>query len=250
MNQEWLKAYKKYRQRKYERDLDRLQNDFASHGMVSSGQRNKEERWLKEDFEDDIAMKQEDVKISGEITKERMTSIWTNRILATIAIASLVLTTILSFMTINTAHESNDISRQIAGIEYIGLQPVLAFLTEYNDPFKFINVGKGPAFNVYLLQGNSSGFVLMNKEENTLTAQAVGYVGNIRKDQLSPVSIEEISKKLPFVYSEIKKNIDKKINWIALVYQDINNQNFISTVFGNSNFQTSAMDYKKLPTSR
>jgi len=56
MNEKWLEIYKKYRERKYKRDLDKLQANFAERGLIQSGIREREEQWLKEDYEDEVAM--------------------------------------------------------------------------------------------------------------------------------------------------------------------------------------------------
>ena len=100
MNKKWLEIYKKYRDRKYKRDLDKLQADFAERGLAQSGTRGKEEQWLKEDYEDEVAMEQEKVGVQKEISKERKTSIWTNRILAFIAILSFFATVFFSYKTL------------------------------------------------------------------------------------------------------------------------------------------------------
>lgn len=110
MNEKWSEIYKKYRKRKYGRDLDKLREDFAGRGLASSGIRNNEERWLKEDYEDEVAMKQEEVQIYKEETKERMTSIWTNRILAVIASLSFLMTLGVSIITTQFSKETLELN--------------------------------------------------------------------------------------------------------------------------------------------
>lgn len=92
MNRKYFEIFKKYRGRKYSRDLDKLQEDFASRGLISSGIRNKEEARLKADYEDEISMKGEETAIYYEQRRERTNSIWINRILASVAILSFLAT--------------------------------------------------------------------------------------------------------------------------------------------------------------
>lgn len=110
MNEKWLEIYKKYRKRKYERDREKLDNDFAARGLAQSGMREKEERWLKEDYDDEVAMKQEEAEIHKEESKERKTSIWTNRILALIAILSFFATLGVSYITIKHSKENLELN--------------------------------------------------------------------------------------------------------------------------------------------
>lgn len=60
MNKRHFEIYQRYRKRKYERDLDRLQTNLEQRGLIRSGLRNKEEKWLKEDYEDEVAMQKEE----------------------------------------------------------------------------------------------------------------------------------------------------------------------------------------------
>lgn len=107
MNQKWLEIYKKYRARKYDRDLDKLRNDLDDRGLALSGARENQERWLKEDYEDEVAMKNEEAVIHKEESRERQTSIWTNRILAFVAIVSFFVTLVVSWKTIQNSNEAN-----------------------------------------------------------------------------------------------------------------------------------------------
>lgn len=100
MNDEWFNLFKKYRLRKYNRDLDKLRNDLANRGLAQSSIREDEERWLKEDYADEVAMKREEVELQKEVSSERNTSIWTNRVLAIVAISSFIATVVFSHKTL------------------------------------------------------------------------------------------------------------------------------------------------------
>ena len=126
MNRKYLEIWLRYRERKYIRDLDELQNNFAARGLTSSidvritkltqfcsnaayllhfsrlarqpistklnSMREKAEQWLGEDYEDDVAMeKEESVVYENEKdsqNNEQENSIRTNRILASVAVIS------------------------------------------------------------------------------------------------------------------------------------------------------------------
>lgn len=88
MNKKQFEIFKRYRKRKYDRDLEGLQSDFAARGLAYSGLREKAQQSLKEDYEDQVAMKQDEAAIGDEESKQRSTNIQTNRILAGIAIFS------------------------------------------------------------------------------------------------------------------------------------------------------------------
>ena len=110
MNQKWLEIYKKYRKRKYERDLDKLRNDLANRGLSRSSIRENEERWLKEDCDDEVTMKQEEIDINKEESRVRKNSIWTNRILVIVSILSFLLTLGVSYITAQHSKEALELN--------------------------------------------------------------------------------------------------------------------------------------------
>lgn len=110
MNEKWLEIYKKYRERKYMRDLDKLRNDLANRGLGNSSIRENQERYLKEDYEDKVAMKQEEVEIYKEKSRERITGIWANRMLAVIALLSFFVTLGVSRVTIQHSKETLELN--------------------------------------------------------------------------------------------------------------------------------------------
>lgn len=138
MNENWLEIYKKYRKRKYERDREKLDNDFASRGLAQSGIRAKEERWLAEDYNDEVAMKQEEIQAHKEELRERKTSICTNRILASIAILSFFITLGVSYVTIKDSKETLDLN-YLPSID-----------VQYNAPNEDIQVYNRGKTNLYI----------------------------------------------------------------------------------------------------
>ena len=70
MNSREFELYKTWRERKYWRDLEKLQNDLANHGLASSGIRNKEEAWLKDEYETEV-LREEAMMLDYQAQKAR-----------------------------------------------------------------------------------------------------------------------------------------------------------------------------------
>lgn len=142
--------------------------------------------------------------------------------------------------------KQNEINQNLLNVGYTDLQPILAFHAEYNDPFKFKNVGKGPAFNIVLFQGNREGKILINPDKFIITAISVEESGVIPRKELVETNLEVIKKSYPEVCSEVKQALESKVNWIALLYQDLNGKKFFSIIFGEIGAKNPAMKYLKL----
>ena len=95
MNEKQFNIFKNWRLKKYNIDLSKLQNDLANRGMAMSSEREREEKWLKEECHSEIEMKKfeskEYEKEKKEQERERRNFIITNIILASVALLSLVL---------------------------------------------------------------------------------------------------------------------------------------------------------------
>jgi len=113
MNQNYFNIFKKYRERKYERDLGYLKNESGLKGQAFV----REEKRLKGDYEDEIAMKKEETDSCEEeqksIKKERRNQIWTNRIIVTATVISLVFVTPMSiYLAVTQPERERKIERQ------------------------------------------------------------------------------------------------------------------------------------------
>ncbi len=88
-----------------------MRDDFSRRGLTQSGMRVRTEQDLKDDFEDEVAMKEEE-SIAYEDEKdahrrEMSNSIYTNRILAIVAVLGLFLSIVVFYFTAHEADETN-----------------------------------------------------------------------------------------------------------------------------------------------
>lgn len=95
MNRKEFEIFEKWRKGKYEIDLEKLQNDLASRGLSRSGIREKEELWLREEYESEVARKKAEAEDYEEEKEKqergRRNMIRTNRVLVSVAIISMVI---------------------------------------------------------------------------------------------------------------------------------------------------------------
>ena len=240
MNPDWLKIYKKYRERKYERDLDKLRNNLANRGLAQSGIRQNEERWLKENYEDDAAMKEQEVRIETEKALERRTSIWTNRILASVAIVSLFGTLYVSWRTVQLSNDENLIAKKqqlpVFVAERKEASPITSTSTEQ---LVFINRG-GECYN---LTPQTFSFFEIDIHKDAFQEIYIlpieTYFNFVKKQTCSYVEFTSISWIISYIYynrGEAQKTInafyEKSLNegwtshiflkhYVALTYQNI-----------------------------
>ena len=96
MNNNQFKIWKKRREEKCKRELEKLRDDLASKGMAIGGYREKEEEWLRRECDSEINQRKEESKEYKKEIKwhriERSTSMIINIILALIALFSFYLT--------------------------------------------------------------------------------------------------------------------------------------------------------------
>jgi hypothetical protein len=208
MNDEWLKTFKKYRKRKFERDLKSMQEH---QGLISVTIKEKEERWLEEDYEDELAMKTEEIAIykTEEASKneERKSTIFANRILSIIAIVTLVVSAGVSYFSIQNAIEANEISKDIFNRQqeeeftrqraYIFpdsksvIDELVNNMPGYRISVIFKNVGQTPASNFswksYLLIEGQSG------DGHTSLDKAVIGPGQVIQTNLGTLLKEKLS---------------------------------------------------------
>ena len=102
-----FEIYKTWREGKYRRDLERLQNDLANRGLASSSIRNAEEQWLKSEFETEVS-REEAVASEFERTKgENLRMSCNQRITNYTLIAGTLIATAIS---LGTYYHANQIS--------------------------------------------------------------------------------------------------------------------------------------------
>ncbi|MBN2094056.1 MAG: hypothetical protein JW740_01670 [Candidatus Zambryskibacteria bacterium] len=110
MNKKQFEIYKNWRTKKYERDLEKKQDEMAVRGLASSSIRNKEEKWLKEELEADLGQKESEALEHEEAkTDDRKTS--RNQRITSIILASI---SILSFFgVIYFSYQQNKINEKL-----------------------------------------------------------------------------------------------------------------------------------------
>ena len=94
MNHKYLEIWLRFRKRKHDRDLLEMQNNFAERGLAFSSVRERAEKSLADDFKDEMDMEIEKSNVyekeNEAINLERRNSILTNRILAIVAVSSMI----------------------------------------------------------------------------------------------------------------------------------------------------------------
>ncbi len=95
MNENQFKIFRKWRENKRENDLIKLRNDLARNGGAIGTERENAEKILKDECDSEIKMEEEKMKEyekeKNDQKRERMNFIWTNTILAVVALLSLLL---------------------------------------------------------------------------------------------------------------------------------------------------------------
>lgn len=123
MNKKQFEIYKEWRRKKYQRDLEKKQDELASRGMASSGLRNKEEKWLIEEYQADIDSKEAESEENLQRSLlERRTSLnqrITNWVLALASIAALSLNMWIYRETVKKDEQLNRPYFSVASLEVV-----------------------------------------------------------------------------------------------------------------------------------
>ncbi|MDD2785543.1 MAG: hypothetical protein PHS79_01465 [Patescibacteria group bacterium] len=110
MNKKWFEIFKKYRARKYLRDFNFQENDFARRGLEFSSERTDAQKMLKADYDDEVAMKSEEVDQFEEGYKENKKAerraLLINFVEAGALVATLIVTTFFNMRTINESEKN------------------------------------------------------------------------------------------------------------------------------------------------
>jgi len=70
MNKQYLSIFQKYHTRKHARDLEKLQRDLSSRGLLNSGIYDEEIKKLSDNFRDEIEMKKEEYSAEQETERK------------------------------------------------------------------------------------------------------------------------------------------------------------------------------------
>ncbi|MEA1929802.1 MAG: hypothetical protein U9M92_02920 [Patescibacteria group bacterium] len=148
-------------------------------------------------------------------------------------------------LAIYTWHTRN-IAKEAIKANQIGSRSVLTFLGEYLQPFKFTNVGNGPAFNIVIIRGNPDGVMLLSSEGMVVGNLPVGGIGSIKQTDLNQIDKDKIKQKLPYARNLIEELFAKESNSITLVYQDLFGNKFASVISGVGGDYSEAFEFKEL----
>lgn len=130
MSNKYFQIFERYHNRKYQRDLEELQQEMAERGLAQSGIRDEAEARLLANCRDEIAMEKEKSDTEDEEAlgrkKERRNLIIANRILATVAIVAVLIQLIVAGYTVVKAEGSHldenvtqsifDLKKECAGL--------------------------------------------------------------------------------------------------------------------------------------
>ncbi|GEM_PF-1330109 len=145
-----------------------------------------------------------------------------------VAVASILFglaSSLISLSAVQNSKETNIISEQ----------PFLNFTDINNNPYKFINSGKGVALNIFLVLWDKPGNQLYVTPENAVLeagAPGTNIVGSIEAKELVRSSFLETESKLPFISKLFKTAIKENTSWFALIYQDIYGRRYATLVRG------------------
>lgn len=155
MNRKEFEIFEKWRKEKYKIDLEKLQNNLAERGLHQSGIRVKEESWLKDEYEAEVAKSKAEMEDYENEKKEkgrdRVIQRIVNYIIAGVAFSALI----VSFLTYqNIVSTDQKINRPHLALEdsTLGFTEVAQKSERFNQ-LKFetflVNIGNLPAeFNI------------------------------------------------------------------------------------------------------
>ena len=244
MNQKYFEIFKKYRRRKYERELEDLQEDLAHRGLGQSGIRIKQEERLKADYTDEIEMKAEELNLQEEErkekTKESVSTIWTNRILAVVAIASLLVSVSVSWLTIQDSKTANAINKSEAETADLNSQPFIVMVGGdiEGKEVNIKNVGGGPASNLFFIkhlqtsEGNEK--VAITKDGNTAVALASGAEGSVDINASDMDVVSSTDELPPVVLCEAGSLLNEKGTWVLAIYQNLKGEVLATKFYGTN----------------
>lgn len=141
-----------------------------------------------------------------------------------------------------------DIAKKTTESNRLTSRPVLVLLNEQDTPYRFKNVGNGPALNIIIVRGYS-GDLFLNAEEHVLTAvPSNNGTGGIPENSLEKISKNELIRNVPKIKELVEELLKKENNFICLIYEDIYGKSFASIVNGaiDNPQYSSALEYKEL----
>lgn len=164
MNKQIFDIFKKWREEKYHRDLEKLRLDMADKGLTFSSIRDKEEQWLKDEYEAELNREEQQmvevVKEKADERKTRKNQRNTNYFLAAVTFFGLLINVLIYNHTVTQDKENNrpyltvDSSKMAGQLSFKQSDPAnaanlikkmlpLPFVSSFN--FSIQNIGKVPA---------------------------------------------------------------------------------------------------------
>lgn len=159
-----------------------------------------------------------------------------NIIILSLTMFFLILYTNYTREILNETNKSNQLAQL----------PFLDFWTEYDNPFIFENKGKGPALNIFILEGSKYGDFYISPETDILSALTVGRTSIIKKSNLVKIEKQKIVDKIPELSIFIDKVSKKENNWICLVYEDVFENKFYTINNGVGNKYDEIIEFGKI----
>lgn len=193
MNRKHFEIYKQWRKQKYQRDLEKLQNDLADRGIAYSGHREKEEEWLKDECDADINRREAEMKDYEHEKKAKKIDRCIQRItnLGLVAIAILSLGVSYSFYK-STIHRPYVAIRNVDFVEEDKIVGVNLTL---------INTGIVPANNIQII----AEYFLNEKETQKYSSS---------EEMFLPPFPTELEHKITVSGSNVKRYINPNNRWI------------------------------------
>ena len=248
MNENFFNIYKKYRERKYERDLEYVKMESGLKGKANI---NEQER-LRCDFEDEVEMEKEKM---FEWKKEQKRLRRQGRIpyfMAIMTLLGFLGTVIFSSITIENSKEANDINRLAAEQEYYNQQPFLIIIDGNGDAtnVRIKNVGGGPAKDIFFLKHHTDPAAIyeyaLTKEESVILGMAAGAEGdvNLNSQFMDELNTNDVLGKIQCLS---KDSLMERINtWVMIFYRNIQGELFVSYIVGTGSPYSEAVMFEKI----
>lgn len=143
-------------------------------------------------------------------------------------------------------HYTQEIAKEAVASNEIESRPLLILIEEYEKPFKFENIGRGPALNIVLIQGDKDGKMSFIQEKNVLSGLPVRGLGAIQQSDLQILDKEKIIQRIPFAEDFIMELFQKENNYVSLIYGDMFGNHFATTLNGASKDFSKGFEFKIL----
>jgi hypothetical protein len=145
-----------------------------------------------------------------------------------LAVASIIfgiISSIASWYTVQNSIKANIISEQ----------PFLNFVDIDQEPYQFINSGKGAALNIFLILWDKNGKQLYVTPEGAVleaVSPSTTVLGKIDAGALVRSNFSEMRNKLPKMERLFQVAEKEDTSWFALIYEDIYGRKYATLIRG------------------